>query len=69
MKHTAPLAGAAMAAVLLTGTAALADPYARSGGYTASSGQSSMGGGFIEMLMTGRNPGRAQGLPERRDGG
>jgi lipoprotein-anchoring transpeptidase ErfK/SrfK len=65
MKHTAPLAGAAMAAVLLTGTAAFADPYARSGGYTASAGQSTMGGGFIEMLMTGRNPGRAQAYSQQ----
>jgi lipoprotein-anchoring transpeptidase ErfK/SrfK len=65
MKHTAPLAGAAMAAVLLTGTAALADPSARSGGYTASAGQSTMGGGFIEMLMTGRNPGRAQSYSQQ----
>jgi lipoprotein-anchoring transpeptidase ErfK/SrfK len=60
MKHTAPLAGAAMAAALLTGTAALADPYARSGG------QSAMGGGFIEMLMTGRNPGRTPVQPQQQ---
>jgi lipoprotein-anchoring transpeptidase ErfK/SrfK len=49
-----------MAAVLLSGTAVLADPYARSGAYAPVAGQSSMGGGFIEMLMTGRNPGRPQ---------
>ncbi len=60
MKHSAPLAGAAMAAVLLTGTAALADPSFRSGAYAPVVSQSSMGGGFLEMLMTGRNPGRPQ---------
>jgi lipoprotein-anchoring transpeptidase ErfK/SrfK len=60
MKHSAPLAGAAMAAVLLTGTAAQADPYSRTGAYAPAASHSSMGGGFIEMLMTGRNPGRPQ---------
>jgi lipoprotein-anchoring transpeptidase ErfK/SrfK len=47
----APLAGAALAAVLLSGTSATADPYGRTG----SLGQSNMGGGFIELLMTGRS--------------
>ncbi len=65
MKHNAPLAGAAMAAVLLTGTAALADPYARHGGYAPVGGQSNMGGGFIEMLMTGRAPSRPVAQPQQ----
>jgi lipoprotein-anchoring transpeptidase ErfK/SrfK len=60
MKHSAPLAGAAMTAALLCATAAIADPYARTGAYAPAASHSSMGGGFIEMLMTGRNPGRGQ---------
>ncbi len=49
-----------MAAVLLSGTAALADPSFRSGAYAPVASQSNLGGGFLEMLMTGRNPGRPQ---------
>jgi lipoprotein-anchoring transpeptidase ErfK/SrfK len=60
MQTKAPLAGAALAVALFTGTAAHADPYARTG----SVAQSNMGGGFIEFVMTGRNPGRQQAPPQ-----
>jgi lipoprotein-anchoring transpeptidase ErfK/SrfK len=60
MKRLAYLASAASAAVLLTTIAASADPSTRRGDITHSTGGSAMGGGFIEMLMTGRNPGPAR---------
>ncbi len=56
MKRLALLASAASVAVLLASVAAYADPYSRRGDITHSTGGSAMGGGFIEMLMTGRNP-------------
>ncbi|MGL4636343.1 MAG: L,D-transpeptidase [Beijerinckiaceae bacterium] len=62
MKQLASLASAASAAVLLTTFAASADP-ARRGDITHSTGGSAMGGGFIEMLMTGRNPGPGRPAP------
>lgn len=52
MTKTHSLAGAAMAAVLLTGTAAHADPSSRN--------HSQYGGGFIEFLVTGQVPGSAR---------
>jgi lipoprotein-anchoring transpeptidase ErfK/SrfK len=57
MKRLALLASAATAAVLLTPVAATADPYSRRSDITHSTGGPAMGGGFIELLMTGRNPG------------
>ncbi len=55
------LVAAAMAA---TATCALAQTMPRHGDMTASTGGSPLGGGFIEMLMTGRNPSpRAQPEP------
>jgi lipoprotein-anchoring transpeptidase ErfK/SrfK len=66
MKRLALLASAASAAVLLTSAAATADPYSRRGDITHSTGNSAMGGGFIEMLMTGRNPSHSrQAAPYR----
>jgi lipoprotein-anchoring transpeptidase ErfK/SrfK len=57
MKRIAPLAGAAMVAVLLPITAAMANPFANRGTISHSTAQANLGGGFIEMLMTGRSPG------------
>jgi lipoprotein-anchoring transpeptidase ErfK/SrfK len=58
MKRTALLAGGAALAVLLPTAAALAQPIHRQGDITSSAPQPHLGGGFIELLMTGRNPGQ-----------
>jgi lipoprotein-anchoring transpeptidase ErfK/SrfK len=62
MKHTSALAGAAMTAALLSGTAVQADPFIRER-LLASPGPPNLGGGFIELLMTGRTPGRTPVQP------
>jgi lipoprotein-anchoring transpeptidase ErfK/SrfK len=50
MNQKSLLAGAAIAASMLVTQSASADPYANR------QGQSNLGGGLIEMLVTGRNP-------------
>jgi lipoprotein-anchoring transpeptidase ErfK/SrfK len=57
MRMKTPFAGAVIAVVLLTSHPALADPYAGRGG------QSNLGGGFIEMLLTGKEPGARRTAP------
>ena len=60
MKHPPPLAsvlaGVTIAAVLFTAPAAQANPFANRGNISQSTAQTNLGGGFIEMLMTGRSP-------------
>jgi lipoprotein-anchoring transpeptidase ErfK/SrfK len=68
MKKLAPLAGAVLTAVLLPMTAAMANPFANRGTISQSTAQSNLGGGFIEMLMTGRNPGPQQPQTQRNYG-
>ncbi len=57
------LAGAALTAALLSGTAAQADPFILTERVMARPGPPNLGGGFIEMLMTGRNPVRTARPP------
>ena len=56
-------AGATIAAVLLTAPAAQANPFANRGNISQSTAQSNLGGGFIEMLMTGRSPSPRDSAP------
>jgi lipoprotein-anchoring transpeptidase ErfK/SrfK len=57
MTRTALLAGGAALALLSPILPAAAQPMHRYGDLTHSAPQSDLGGGFIELLMTGRNPG------------
>jgi lipoprotein-anchoring transpeptidase ErfK/SrfK len=57
MTRTALLAGGAALALLLPTFPATAQNMHRYGDMTQSAPQGSMGGGFIELLMTGRSPG------------
>jgi lipoprotein-anchoring transpeptidase ErfK/SrfK len=61
MMRSAFLAG--LAAFALLPPSAHAQPIPRTGDLTHSAPQSNLGGGFIEMLMTGRNPGAARHAP------
>jgi lipoprotein-anchoring transpeptidase ErfK/SrfK len=62
MLRSAILAGGAAFALLLP-AAASAQPIHRYGDLTYSAPQSHLGGGFIELLMTGRNPGPPRHAP------
>jgi len=63
MKHSCALAGAALTAALLSGTAVHADPFILTERVMAPPGPPNLGGGFIEMLMTGRTPVRTAAPP------
>jgi lipoprotein-anchoring transpeptidase ErfK/SrfK len=63
MKRLAILAGAALTVVVLPTCAALAQPIPTYGDMTQTTSHANMGGGFIEMLMTGRNPGPPRHAP------
>ncbi|MGL4240713.1 MAG: L,D-transpeptidase [Beijerinckiaceae bacterium] len=62
MKNTAFAAGCAAAALLLP-QAVTAQPIHRYGDMTYSAPRTNYGGGFIELLMTGRNPGPQRHAP------
>ncbi len=57
MTRSALAAGGATLALLLAVQPGLAQPIHRQGDITHSAHQPNLGGGFIELLMTGRNPG------------
>ncbi len=63
MRRSAILAGGAMLALLPTAADLAAQPIHRHGDMTHSAHQPQLGGGFIELLMTGRHPGPARHAP------
>jgi lipoprotein-anchoring transpeptidase ErfK/SrfK len=63
MSRNLMLAGAAALALALPAMPAAAQYVTRTGDITNGAHQPNLGGGFIELLMTGRNPGQARHAP------